>query len=86
MSESVRLEVYFKTTNPLPEQELSGVFRKFFEELSIVRRREGEDFIYDVVIHELALLETTDGILNVIKHCHKNQREISVSVTYGAIW
>ena len=86
MSESVELEVYFKTDNKLPAQELQGVFDKYFYELSTVRRREKEDCVFDVTINELALLETTEDLLKVIKHCHKNHREISVEVTHGNIW
>lgn len=86
MSERVHLEVYFKTTNPLPEQELKGIFRKYLQELARVRRCETHPDIYKVTIHELALLEVIDEILAVIKHCHKNHREITVTVTYGSIW
>ncbi|AUR87473.1 hypothetical protein NVP1101O_062 [Vibrio phage 1.101.O._10N.261.45.C6] len=86
MSESVRLDVYFRTDNPLPEIELRGIFKKYFQELSSVRRVEGSDFTYNVVIHELALLETTEDILKVITHCHKNGREITVNVTHGCVW
>ncbi len=86
MSESVKLDVYFKSSNSLPEQELKGIFKKFFHELSSVRRSDCSDFYYDVVIHELALLEVTEDLLKVIKHCHKNQREITITVTYGNVW
>lgn len=86
MSEHVGLEVYFKTSSPLPEQELKSIFRKHFEELAVVRRRDDRSDTYDITIHELALLEVISQIVDVMHHCRKNQRDIQVTVTYGAIW
>lgn len=81
MGASAHLDVYFKTSNPLPLQELTGIFSNEYPDLAVVREVPKSPNQYTVVIHEHRLNEPMDAIHRIINHCKKNQRVISISIT-----
>jgi hypothetical protein len=85
MSESVALSVMFRTSNPKPKEELTGIFVKYFGSISLtVTAKKSHNFFY-VGITELCLNEAWEGIQQVIHHAHANGRDISITVEYGVI-
>lgn len=89
MADSVTLSVFFRTSNPKGEEELKGIFKRYIsKDLISVWRLPKKDpaLFYRVMISELALSEVYSNLQEVIAHCHKNQREIYITVEYGVIY
>lgn len=84
MSDNTELDVYFKTSNPNAHQELSGIFHNSWD-MARVSPKPGHPNMFEVRILELSLLECDRIFKEVYAHCAKNNREIQIVVTYGAV-
>jgi len=84
MSDCTELEVFFRTTNKKPLQELEGIFYKQWDAVKISQINRGEWF--DVHIYELSLMESLGILKAVQEHCHRNNRQITLVVKYGVVY
>jgi hypothetical protein len=92
MSYHTELEVFFRTTNKNPLQELRGIFNKQWEGSVGVKQVEGgwesvavRGDWFNVTINELSLMESLGIIKAVKEHCNLYNREITLVVKYGVI-
>ena len=83
MSDCTELEVFFKTTNKKPLQELEGIFYKQWDALEVTQIERGEWFT--VHIYELSLMESLRILKAVKEHCNRNNRQLTLVVNYGVI-
>lgn len=83
MSDTTELQVYFRTTNPKPLQELQGIFNNSWDAITVVHSETLN--MYEVIIRELSLLECSRIFKEVNTHCKKNNRELIMTITYGVI-
>ena len=84
MSDSTELLVTFRTNNPQPLQELKGIFSGCSYGIPISIVPLGTAF--EVHIYELALLEILPLLKRVVRHCNRNNRIITFTVTQGEIY
>ena len=82
MSDSTELFVMFKTSNRQPKKELQGIFNNYWDSVTVTHYSTG----YSVHIYELSLLESLSILKQVQEHCNRNNREITITVTYGTIY
>jgi len=83
MSDCTELEVFFRTTNKKPLQELEGIFYKQWDAVKVSQINKGEWF--DVHIYELSLMECFRILKAVKEHCDRNDRQLCMVVKYGVI-
>ena len=88
MSESVTLSVFFRTPNPKGGEELKGICERYIgkDRISVWALPKEPPMFYRVMVRELSLSHVYRNLQEIITHCHKNQREISITVEYGVIY
>lgn len=84
MSDCTELEVFFRTTNKNPLQELQGIFYKQWDAVKVSQNGSGE-YCFDVIIYELSLMESLGIIKAVKEHCSLYKRDVTLVVKYGII-